>query len=173
MKTSVSNAVQRRSPPHAQGRPAVRAVAAVPVAVRLGLAGSLCFLGCVRYPRLRELSDGGSPHTPLAGALASAQLCRHVQLPGSPGYVFRTSMASAAILPQATPSPPKTPNSGASRKGSASQLAESVLKAGRHLQEPPLPCPSEIGTLRERTSPGVQCVPSAGAGRGFESWLGN
>lgn len=105
-------------PTPSEGRQCVR-LQLVPVAVRLGLAGGLRFLGCVRYPSLRELSDGGSPHTPLAGALASAQLCRHVQLPGSPGYVFRTSMASAAILPQATPSPPKTPNSGASQKGSA------------------------------------------------------
>ena len=31
---------------------------------------------------------------------------------------------------------------------------------------------SENGTLRERTSRVVQCVPSAGAGRWFDSWLG-
>jgi len=67
----------------------------------------------------------------------------------------------------------KHPTRALLRRVLQSQLAETVLKAGRHLQEPPLPCPSEIGTLRERTSPGVQCVPSAGAGRGFESWLGN
>ncbi|CAI9171923.1 unnamed protein product [Rangifer tarandus platyrhynchus] len=49
-----------------------------------------------------------------------------------------------------------------------SQPADTVLKAGGHLRESHLPCPSEIGNSRERTSLGGQrlglCVPTAGPG---------
>ena len=99
MKTSVSNAVERGSPSRVQGRPAAGVAPAGPSGRAAGAGRRPLLPGCVCYRSLCELSDGESLHTPLTGAASFHSALQALQLPVTPGYLFRTSLAAAVMVP--------------------------------------------------------------------------